>query len=156
MLRKFIFGFAVAIAAGLTVGCDSSKDTRLATAKSGGIEEANKANEARRKDMERAKHEENKAKESNADATKVAMEKAKTEMDAAKATFLKPMEDQYPKIETNIKGLTDTTKMGAAKTAFDAFKKQVEEFKAAPVDKYKDLMPGLTTKFDELKKMVGL
>jgi hypothetical protein len=65
------------------------------------------------------------------------------------------MEDLYPKIEEKIKGLTGDANSKAA-AAFAAVKKLIEEFKASPADKYKDLMGGITSKFDELKKMVGL
>jgi hypothetical protein len=154
MIRKLFFGLALAAGAGLTVGCEQAKDA--------GKDAKKAATDAGKTVGDKAKEGMDKAKDvvkDGADKAKEGLDKAgdaiKAEMEKAKTGFLKPMEDLYPKIEEKIKGLTGDTGTKAS-AAFAAVKKLIEDFKAAPADKYKELMGGLTSKFDELKKMVGL
>ena len=164
MFRKLMFGFALTAGAGLTVGCEASKDSSkepnktMASAKSTGEmmkERMDKGKEALKDGADKGKDAVNAGVEKGKEAAKDGADAAKAMMDKAKTELVKPMEDLYPKIEEKIKGLTGETSTKAT-AAFAAVKKLVEEFKASPADKYKELMGGLTSKFDELKKMVGL
>jgi hypothetical protein len=165
MIRKLLYGFALAVGAGLTVGCeaakDAGKDAKKTTADAAkGAAEAAKgaaeaAQDAAKSSAEAAAKAAEAAKESAKAAADKAGETAKAAMDKAKTDLIKPMEEYYPKIEEKIKGLTGDANTKAA-AAFTALKRHVEEFKAAPADKYKELMGALTSKFEQLKKMVGL
>jgi ABC-type transporter MlaC component len=76
-------------------------------------------------------------------------------MAKSKETFLKPIEEMLPKVDEKIKALTGDGKTKAA-DSLAAVKKLIDEFKAAPTDKFEGLMKGITEKVAELKKMVGL
>ncbi len=86
------------------------------------------------------------------EADKVAKEKAAKE---TKAAFVKPFTDELPKIEEKIKTLTGITAT-SAKEKFDAVKKLLDEYNAAPADKLKDLGEKLKTAFEDLKKTAGV
>lgn len=145
MIRKLMFGFTLAAVAGLAIGCTEAKKDEAPKKVD---EYANKMKDEASKRIEQGKDLANKGAEGAAKAAEMAAAKAKEEV-------IKPIEALYPKIEEKIKALTGD---GATKAsaAFAAVKKLVEEFKAAPADKIKELTTGLTTKVDELKKLVGL
>jgi hypothetical protein len=145
MIRKMMFGFTVAAMAGLTIGCTEAKKDD-APKKTG--EYVDRMKDEANKRGEQIKEGVAKGAEGAAKAAEMAAEKAKEEV-------IKPIEALYPKIEEKIKALTGDAGTKAT-AAFEALKKLVTEFKAAPADKIKELTTGLTTKVDELKKLVGL
>lgn len=145
MIRKMLFGFTVAAVAGLAIGCSETKKDE-APKKAG--EYADKMKDEAAKRLEQGKDIAAKGAEGAAKAAEMAAAKAKEEV-------IKPIEALYPKIEEKIKALTGDSATKAT-AAFAAVKKLVEEFKAAPAEKIKELTTALTTKVDELKKMVGL
>jgi len=85
------------------------------------------------------------------EAEKVAKEKATKE----KAAVVTPITEALPKIEEKIKTLTGIAATNA-KEKFDAVRKLVDEYNAAPAEKTKDLGEKLKTAFEELKKLVGV
>jgi uncharacterized protein YaaR (DUF327 family) len=133
MIRKLLM---VASAAGLVaigLACEQAKSTVSNTA----TKVADKAKET-------------------AAAGKEGLARMTDEMMAkSKETFLKPIEEMLPKVDEKIKALTGDGKTKAA-DSLAAVKKLIDEFKAAPTDKFEGLMKGITDKVAELKKMVGL
>ena len=75
--------------------------------------------------------------------------------DKARLAVIKPMEEELPKIEEKIKGLSGESAT-EAKEKLAAFKKSLEQFKSAAPDKWESLKDGLLKQFEELKKLVGL
>ncbi len=75
--------------------------------------------------------------------------------DKLKDETVKPIEEAMPKIQDKIKSMAGDAQV-SAQSAFDGLKKLVEEFKASPSDKMKDLVKPLMEKFEALKKSVGM
>lgn len=148
MIRKLMFGFTLAAVTGLAIGCTEAKKDE-APKKTGEYEQKMKEESAKRSDpTNRVKEAVDKGAEGAAKAAEMAATKAKEEV-------IKPIEALYPKIEEKIKALTGDAGT-KAKDAFEALKKQVTEFKAAPADKIKEMGTALTAKFEELKKSLSL
>jgi hypothetical protein len=89
------------------------------------------------------------------DLAKRAKEDVKEAADKARLAVLKPVEEELPKIEEKIKGLSGESAT-QAKEKFEAFKKSLEQFKSAAPDKWESLKDGLMKEFEELKILVGL
>ena len=144
MIRKLMFGFTLAAVAGLAIGCTEAKK-----------------DEAPKKTSEYAeKMKEESAKRDNAgnrvkEAVDKGVDKGKEVATEGKDALVKKIEEYYPKFEDKIKSLTGDAST-KAKDAFEALKKQVTEFKAAPADKLKEMGDALTVKFEELKKTLSL
>ncbi|MGL4423815.1 MAG: hypothetical protein ACRCZF_24385 [Gemmataceae bacterium] len=84
-----------------------------------------------------------------------AKEMGKEALEITREKVMKPVTEAMPKIEEKIKGLSGDA-MTKAKTQYDALKKMVEEFKAAPGEKLGEIGEKITTALAELKKSLGL
>jgi hypothetical protein len=113
-------------------GCDTAKNA------------ATRAEEGAKKEADKAK-----------DLAKKAEEGAKEAADKARLAVIKPMEDELPKIEAAIKGLSGDSAT-KAKEKFEEFKERLGQFKSAAPDKWESLKDGLMKDFEDLKKLVGL
>lgn len=133
MIRKLLMVAGAAGFVTMGLGCEQAKSTVSNTAT---------------KVVDKTKEMAAQGKENLARMTDEAMAKSKE-------TFLKPIEELLPKIDEKIKGLTGDGKTKAT-DSLAAVKKLIEEFKAAPTDKFQSLMQGITDKVAELKKTVGL
>ena len=106
-----------------------------------------KAEEAKKKAEDAKKGMDKKAEEAKKEVEKKAEE--------GKLAFLKPITDAFPEIEKKIQALSGEKKTEAT-TAFEGLKRLIEEFKKASPEKWEGLKQGVTAKFNELKKMLGL
>jgi hypothetical protein len=147
MIRQLLVGTAAAALLTLGVGCEQAKSTTSSTVKKAG-EGVDKAKDA-------VKDGADKAKDAAKDAAGKAGDMAKDAMDKAKATFLEPIEKMFPDVDKKIATLTGDGKTKAT-DLLASLKKLIEDFKAAPADKFKDMMSGITEKVAELKKAVGM
>jgi type VI protein secretion system component VasK len=158
MLRRMMLAAVPVMAIALVVGCDSG-DTKKATNATppAGAPDMKKMGQDM---MAKGKEGMEKGKEAVSDAGKAVAEKGKEAAavvgDVAKEGVLKPINEFMGKIEEKVKGMAAGDAATAAKAKLDAFKKMVEEFKAAPGEKVKELGEKLATAFAELKKLVGL
>jgi hypothetical protein len=116
----------------LAAGCDTAKNAATK------VEAEAKAGASQAKDL--AKH---------------AKDDVKEAAEKAKLAVIKPIEEELPKIEEKIKGLSGETAT-KAKEKFEAFKKLLDQFKSAAPDKWEALKDGLLKEFEELKKLVGM
>ena len=73
----------------------------------------------------------------------------------ARLAAVKLVEEELPKVEEKIKGLSGESAT-KAKEKFEQFKKLLQQFKLAAPDKWEALKEGLMKEYDELKKLVGL
>jgi hypothetical protein len=94
-------------------------------------------------------------KKESTDLAKRAKEDVKEVAEKARLAVIKPIEEELPKIEEKIKGLSGETAT-KAKEKFEAFKKLLDQFKSAAPDKWESLKDGLLKEFEELKKLVGM
>ena len=145
MIRKAMFGLALAAVSGLTIGCDTG--TKDSAKNDKAKEGAEKAKEMREKGKDVMKDGMDKA----GDMAKAGADK---EAEALRSETLKPITEKLEAIKGKLGGLTGDAGT-KAKTAFDELNKLVEGFKAAPLDKIKDLVKPLQDKFAEVMKMVG-
>ena len=113
------------------------------------------ANNAATRIKEDAKKEASQAKDLAKRAKEEVKEDVKEAADKARLAVIKPVEEELPKIEEKIKGLSGETAT-KAKEKFEQFKKLLQQFKLAAPDKWEALKDGLMKEFDELKKLVGL
>jgi hypothetical protein len=131
MVRTLVSGCGLVALALLTAGCEQAK-TRTSQVEAVAKKAAAGAKEAARE----------------------AAASAKEAGEAAKTAVLKGIEDGLPKIEEKIKGLSGDAAT-KAKEKFEAFKKHLEEFKAAAPDKWESLKESLHKEFEDLKKLVA-
>ena len=136
MVRIWMLSVGFVVLGLLAAGCDTAKNAATR------VEEEAKQEASQAKDLaKRAKEE--------------AKEDVKEAADKARLAVIKPVEEELPKIEEKIKGLTGESAT-KAKEKFEQFKKLLQEFKSAAPDKWEALKDGLMKDFDELKKLVGL
>ena len=109
------------------------------------------AKNAATKVEEKAKQEASQAE----DLAKRAKEGVKEAADKARLAVIKPVEEELPRIEEKIKGLSGDSAT-KAKEKFEEFKERLGQFKSAAPDKWESLKDGLMKEFEELKKLVGL
>ena len=140
MVRKLVVALGVLACGVLAIGCDSTSSAakKAGNAASGAASQAADA-----------------AKDAAKDAKEAASDAASKAADAAKTAIIEPIKAMMPKIEEKLKGLSGET-LTKAKEKYDALKKLVEEFTAAPGDKTRDLGEKLKAAFEELKKLIGL
>jgi hypothetical protein len=132
MVRTWVLCFGFVVLGLLATGCDTAKNA------------ATKVEADVKKEASQA-----------SDLAKKAKEDVKEVAEKARATFIKPIEAELPKIEDKIKELSGDAAT-KAKEKFAAFKKLLEDFKSAAPDKWESLKEGLMKEFDDLKKLVGL
>ena len=132
MVRKFAFAIALATVAGLTIGCDAASTKKADPTKAVAVAVE-------------------KGKDAVADA-KVAADKV---AETVKADTLKPIMEKMDAIKAAAAKLTGDAGMKATTGVAD-LGKMVDAFKAAPLDKIKDLAKPLSDKFAEVMKMVGM
>ena len=132
MVRTWKLSVGFVVLAVLAAGCDTAKNA------------ATRVEEGAKKEASQA-----------TDLAKRAKEDVKEAADKARLAVIKPVEEELPKIEEKIKGLSGETAT-KAKEKFEQFKKLLQEFKSATPDKWEALKDGLMKEFDELKKLVGL
>jgi hypothetical protein len=132
MVRTWVLSVGFAVLGSLAAGCDSAKNAATRV-EAGAKKEASQAT----------------------DLAKRAKEDVKEAADKARLAVIKPVEEELPKIEEKIKGLSGESAT-QAKEKLEAFKKLLEQFKSAAPDKWESLKDGLMKEFDELKKLVGL
>jgi hypothetical protein len=132
MVRTRVLSVGLVVLGLLAAGCDTAKNAATMVEKAA-KEEASQAT----------------------DLAKRAKEDVKEGADKARLAVIKPVEDELPKIEEKIKGLSGESAT-QAKEKLEAFKKSLEQFKSAPPDKWESLKDGLMKEFEELKKLVGL
>jgi len=113
------------------------------------------ANNAATRSREGAEKEASQAKDLAKRAKEEVKEDVKEAADKARLTVIKPVEEELPKIEEKIKGLSGESAT-KAKEKFEQFKKLLQQFQSAAPDKWEALKDGLMKEFDELKKLVGL
>jgi hypothetical protein len=147
MVRKMVLGLGLLAASLFAVGCNSASSG----AKVPDSEKKDVTTMMKEKAGEAAKD----AKEAVKDAAKDAKEAVKDAKEWTKEHISKAIEDDLPKVEEKIKAMSgDAGKK--AKEAFEAFKKQFDEFKAAPADKIREQGEKLKEAFAKLKTQVGL
>jgi hypothetical protein len=116
----------------LAAGCDTARNA------------ATRAEEGAKKEADKAKELAQKAEEG-----------AKEAADKARLAVIKPIEEELPRIEEKIKGLSGDSAT-KAKEKFEEFKERLGQFKSAAPDKWESLKDGLMKDFEDLKKLVGL
>jgi hypothetical protein len=147
MVRQLVLGLGLAAAAVFAVGCNSgSSGTKVADS-----EKKDVTTMMKEKAGEAAKE----AKEAVKDAAKDAKEAVKDAKEWTKEHVTKAIEEDLPKVEAKIKGMSGDAGT-KAKEAFAAFKKQFDEFKDAPADKIREQGEKLKEAFAKLKTQVGL
>ena len=129
MLRKFAFGIALAAIAGFTIGCDTASTKKPETSKVA---------------IDKAK--------AGVDTTKEMADKA---AETLRTDTLKPITEKMDAIKVAVGKLTGEPGTKAT-TALADLSKMVDAFKAASLDKVKDLVAPLQTKFTEVSKMAGM
>ena len=132
MSRTMLPGCLLVTCALLTAGCEQAKT------------KASQAGEVAKKAASEAK-----------EAAKEAAASAKEAGEAAKNTIVKGIEDNLPKVEEKIKGLSGDAAT-TAKEKLEAFKKTLGEFKPAAPDKWESLKATLVQQYEDLKKLVGM
>jgi dsDNA-specific endonuclease/ATPase MutS2 len=147
MIRQLLAGTAAAALLTLGVGCEQAAST---TTKA-----TDKAKDVAKDATDKAKDAADKAKDAVKDGAAKATEMTKEAMEKAKATFLEPIEKMFPDVDKKIQALTGDGKTKATEL-LAALKKLIEDFKAAPGDKFQGLMQGITDKVAELKKAAGM
>ena len=136
MVRTWMLSGGFVVLGVLAAGCDTAKNAATR------VEEEAKQEASQAKDLAKRAKEEVK-------------EDVKEAADKARLAVIKPVEEELPKIEEKIKGLSGESAT-KAKEKFEQFKKLLQQFQSAAPDKWEALKDGLMKDFEELKKLVGL
>ncbi|HEX4590080.1 MAG TPA: hypothetical protein VH120_09140 [Gemmataceae bacterium] len=146
----------------LMAGCDSGPTNRMAAARkaadearAAAEEAAAHAKEAAEKGAAAAKESAEKAAAEAKEAAGKAAEAAKDAVATAKDAIAKKFDENLPKIQEKINGLSGDAK-AKAQTQYDELKKTYEEAKASAPEKWEALKTKAMEQYEELKKMVGL
>jgi hypothetical protein len=162
MLRTLISGGGLVVLALLTAGCDSGRSSQMdaarksaADAKVAAEKAAAHAKEAAEKAASAAKEDAEKAAAQAKEAAGKAADAAKQAVTAAKDALAKKFDDNMPKIQEKINGLSGDAKT-KAQAQYDELKKTYEEAKASAPDQWEALKTKATEQYDALRKTLGL